>query len=46
MHTFEVTKREKVQQIKIEGSIKWEGGPYKELKIIALPPKLPRSGAA
>ena len=27
-----------------EGSIKGEGGLYKELKIPALPPKLPRSG--
>ena len=44
MHTFESEKREKVQQIKREGSIKGEGGLYKELKIPALPPKLPRSG--
>ena len=34
----------KVQQIKREGSIKGEGGPYKDLKIPALPPKLPSSG--
>ena len=33
-----------MQQIKREGSIKREGGLYKELKIPAIPPKLPRSG--
>ena len=32
MHTFEVKKEKKVQQIKREGSIKGEGGLYKKLK--------------
>ena len=33
-----------MQQIKREGSIKGEGGLYKELKIPTLPPKSPRNG--
>ena len=37
-------KEKEMKQIKREGSIKGEGGPYKELKIPALPPKLPKSG--
>ena len=36
MHTFEVKKQKKVQQIKREGSIKGEEGLYKKLKIPTL----------